>query len=141
MLTLTEALQHDHLIHSFLAPEDFQQADPPSASETNYWWGDGGTMAPEVGLLTHNIVIQGKLRLVGECFHALSSRAECCTAALQVARTQLSLWRHITMVAGFWWQHTAPQDSPSQEISRWTQWRSDSVDREATSPPETLATV
>lgn len=37
---------------------DLQLADPPS--EPSPWWGDGGTMAPEVGLLTHNIVIQGE---------------------------------------------------------------------------------
>ena len=57
MLTLTEPLQHDHMIHSFLEPSDLEQGDPPSESDP--WWGDGGSMAPEVGLLTHNIVIQG----------------------------------------------------------------------------------
>lgn len=61
VLTLTEPLEHDHLIHTFLDPSDLQQVDPPpmTGSGGTPWWGDGGSMAPEVGMLTHNIVIQG----------------------------------------------------------------------------------
>lgn len=60
LLTLTESLEHDHVIHTFLDPGDLQQVEPLSAvNESGAWWGDGGSMAPEVGLLTHNIVIQG----------------------------------------------------------------------------------
>lgn len=62
VLTLTEPLEHDHLIHTFLDPGDLQQADPLSAvNGSSPWWGDGGFMAPEVGILTRNIVIQGSL--------------------------------------------------------------------------------
>lgn len=60
MVTLAEPLQHDHVIHSFLEDTDLQQADPPLLNGSSAWWGDGGTIAPEVGLLTHNIIIQGK---------------------------------------------------------------------------------
>ncbi len=60
VLTLTEALDYDHLIHNFLDSSDLEDADPPSTVDgANPWWGDGGALAPEVGLFTRNIVIQG----------------------------------------------------------------------------------
>ena len=61
-MTLSEPLAYDHEIHAFLDVGDLQQADHLSSSTgSDPWWGDGGTMAPEVGLLTHNIVIQGRV--------------------------------------------------------------------------------
>jgi len=54
-ITLDTPLQFDHTVHYFLNSSDIS-----SAPETSRWWGDGGTLAPEVGLLTHNIVIQGE---------------------------------------------------------------------------------
>lgn len=50
---------HDHIVYSFMEPSDLLSADPPQAQGGSQWWGDGGTMAPEVGLLSHNIIIQG----------------------------------------------------------------------------------
>ena len=58
-ITLNESLAHDHVIYSFMEPSDLQAADPPQTSGSPQWWDDGGQMAPEVGLLSHNIVIQG----------------------------------------------------------------------------------
>lgn len=58
-ITLNEPLTHDHIVYSFMESSDFQLADPPQTSGSPQWWGDGGLMAPEVGLLSHNIVIQG----------------------------------------------------------------------------------
>ena len=55
LVTLDRPLQYDHLIYSFLAPSDIVSGGNTSAP----WYGDGGSIAPEVGLLTHNIVIQG----------------------------------------------------------------------------------
>jgi len=54
-ITLDTPLQFDHTVHNFLNSSDIS-----SAPESNRWWGDGGALAPEVGLLTHNIVIQGE---------------------------------------------------------------------------------
>ena len=63
VITLNEPLEFDHLIQSFLQPSDLDQGqegeDVVQASSSDYWWGDGGYLASEVGLLTHNIVIQG----------------------------------------------------------------------------------
>ena len=50
---------HDHIVYSFMEPSDLLSADPPQVQSGSHWWGDGGAMAPEVGLLSHNIVIQG----------------------------------------------------------------------------------
>ena len=55
VITLDQPLLYDHLIYSFLTPSDLASVGNISTS----WWEDGGSMAPEVGLLTHNIVIQG----------------------------------------------------------------------------------
>ena len=57
VITLDQPLHYDHLIYSFLTPSDLASGGNISAS----WWGGGGggSMAPEVGLLTHNVVIQG----------------------------------------------------------------------------------
>ena len=54
-ITLDTPLQFDHMVHRFLDPSDIS-----SAPHSSHWWGDGGSLAPEVGLLTHNIVIQGE---------------------------------------------------------------------------------
>lgn len=54
-VTLDRPLQYDHLIYTFLTPSDVASGGNASAG----WYGDGGSIAPEVGLLTHNIVIQG----------------------------------------------------------------------------------
>ena len=55
VLTLNQPLLYDHLIYNFLTPSDLT-----SGGNISYpWWGDGGLIAPEVGLLTHNVVIQG----------------------------------------------------------------------------------
>lgn len=65
-MTLTEPLDYDHVIHSFLDPSDLLLSDMVGGSTTP-WWADGGAMAPEVGLLTHNIIIQGKYCYSGTC--------------------------------------------------------------------------
>ena len=58
---LEEPLLHDHMVHRFLDPSDLTMADPANPGmATPAWWGDGGDLAPEVGLLTRNIVIQGE---------------------------------------------------------------------------------
>lgn len=44
----------------FLEQTDLDSADPPLVGGTSPWWVDGGSMAPEVGLLSHNIIIQGE---------------------------------------------------------------------------------
>ena len=44
---------YHHIVHEFLSSEEIGQITNSS------WWGDGGELAPEVGLLTRNIVIQG----------------------------------------------------------------------------------
>ena len=54
-ITLDTPLQFDHIVHRFLDPSDIS-----SAPHSSRWWRDGGSLAPEVGLLTHNIVIQGE---------------------------------------------------------------------------------
>ena len=54
-ITLDTPLQFDHIVHRFLDPSDIS-----SAPYSSLWWGDGGSLAPEVGLLTRNIVIQGE---------------------------------------------------------------------------------
>ena len=58
-ITLEGSLAHDHVVHSFMEPSDLQSADPSQTADTSHWWGNGGQMAPEIGLLSHNIVIQG----------------------------------------------------------------------------------
>ena len=62
-ITLDRALSHDHVIHSFLDHSDWLGSHDPSVVRGNlnskFWWGDGGYLAPEVGLLSRNIVIQG----------------------------------------------------------------------------------
>ena len=62
-ITLNRALSHDHVIHSFLDHSDWLGSHDPSIVGGNlnskFWWGDGGHLAPEVGLLSRNIVIQG----------------------------------------------------------------------------------
>ncbi len=61
MVTLTEPLLHDHIVQPFLEQADLNAADPPTtATGTPPWWQNEGPLAPEVGLLTRNIVIQGK---------------------------------------------------------------------------------
>ena len=57
VVTLDEALEFDHQVHNFLEPSDLNDSYPEDVMEA--WWGDGGSLAPEVGLLTHNIIIQG----------------------------------------------------------------------------------
>ena len=62
-LTLNRALNHDHVIHSFLEDSDWSGSHDPAVEGGNlnskFWWGNGGHLAPEVGLLSRNIVIQG----------------------------------------------------------------------------------
>ena len=61
VITLDNALHFDHKIHHFLEASDFSDAQPveDDVTTSSFWWGDGGTMSPEVGLLSHNIVIEG----------------------------------------------------------------------------------
>ena len=54
MIGFNEPLLYDHLVHKFLSSEEIAQLNGNSS-----WWGDGGEMAPEVGLLSRNIIIQG----------------------------------------------------------------------------------
>ena len=54
LLMVDEPLTHDHVVHSFLSSEDVEQLNG-----TSPWWNDNSTMAPEVGLLSRNILIQG----------------------------------------------------------------------------------
>lgn len=61
-ITLNEPLFHDHLIHRFLESSDLTSAEPPQTAQQ--WWGDGGELAPEVGVITRNIVIQGVVILI-----------------------------------------------------------------------------
>ena len=63
-VTLDASLSHSHLVHPFMEPSNFQSADPLQIQGSAHWWGDGGQMAPEVGHLSHNIVIQGKAAFV-----------------------------------------------------------------------------
>ena len=62
-LTLDQALEYDHVIHSFLEDSDWSGTYDPAVEGGNlnskFWWGNGGSLAPEVGLLTRNIIIQG----------------------------------------------------------------------------------
>ena len=60
IVILNEPLEYDHLLQPFLEQSDIDASDPPLMSGDNLWWGDGGMMAAEVGLLSHNIVIQGR---------------------------------------------------------------------------------
>ena len=52
-ITIDAPLEYDHEIFDFLDPSDLDDPVDPR------WWNDGGRMAPEVGLLSHNIVVQG----------------------------------------------------------------------------------
>jgi len=62
LVMLEEPLLHDHVVHGFLDPSDLTMGDLANAGmATPPWWGDGGELAPEVGLLTRNIVIQGEV--------------------------------------------------------------------------------
>ena len=54
ILTFQEPLNYSHVIHDFLSSEEIEQITNKTS-----WWGDGGRLAPEVGLLSRNIVIQG----------------------------------------------------------------------------------
>lgn len=59
-IELNEQLQFDHTIHQLLSDEMI--AEWKTNGNTNDWWdgtSDSLTLAPEVGILTHNIVIQG----------------------------------------------------------------------------------
>jgi len=62
-LTLDQALEYDHVIHSFLEDSDWSKTYDPTVEGGNlnskFWWGNGESLAPEVGLLTRNIIIQG----------------------------------------------------------------------------------
>ncbi len=58
-VTLDEPLEYDHFLQSFLEQSDIDAADPPM-SGASPWWEGGGVIAPEVGLLSHSIVIQGE---------------------------------------------------------------------------------
>ena len=59
IITLDTELEFDHLVHRFLEPPDLDMVSPEGLPSADFWWGDGGELAPEVGLLTHQIVIQG----------------------------------------------------------------------------------
>ena len=63
-MTLDEPLDHDHLVQPFLEQADVDSADPPFVGGATPWWGDGGTINAEVGLLSHNIIIQGAYKYV-----------------------------------------------------------------------------
>ena len=52
-VTLSDPLDYDHLVQDFLDASDI------AGSDGSQWWGDGGSIKPEVGLLTRSIVIQG----------------------------------------------------------------------------------
>jgi len=60
-ITIDRALDHDHVTYNFLdQSERIGSHDPEDGDlDTQYWWGNGGQMSPEVGLLSRNIVIQG----------------------------------------------------------------------------------
>ena len=61
MLTFDTPLQFDHVVHRFLEDSDLDSASSSQQQEGvgEQWWGDGGSLAPEVGLLTRSIVVQG----------------------------------------------------------------------------------
>ncbi len=60
LVTFDEPLDFDHLVRDFLEPSDLDSGpEYGGALDGGYWWGDGGSLAPEVGLLTRSIVIQG----------------------------------------------------------------------------------
>lgn len=50
---------YNHIIYDFLDPLDLDNPQPGGLSPDSQWWNDGGKVAPEVGLLSHNIIIQG----------------------------------------------------------------------------------
>ena len=52
-ITLNAPLEYNHHIFDFLEPSDLEDPSDPR------WWNDGGHVAPEVGLLSHNIVVRG----------------------------------------------------------------------------------
>lgn len=58
-MTIDDPLTYDHVIYDFLEPSDLDNPQPGGMSVDSRWWNDGGKVAPEVGLLSHNIVIQG----------------------------------------------------------------------------------
>ena len=59
VVTLDAQLEFDHLVHRFLESQDLNLVSPEGLPSADFWWGDGGQLAPEVGLLTHQIIIQG----------------------------------------------------------------------------------
>ena len=61
-LTLTEPLLYDHLVWNLIEDLDLDNAASSNSDPaSNMWWYNQREFAPEVGLLTHNIVIQGKV--------------------------------------------------------------------------------
>lgn len=50
---------YNHIIYDFLDPSDLDNRQPGGLSPDSPWWNDEGKVAPEVGLLSHNIIIQG----------------------------------------------------------------------------------
>jgi len=60
-ITLDQDLDYDHMIYTFLDQSEWMGSHDPEDGDLNtqYWWGNGGQMSPEVGLLSRNIIIQG----------------------------------------------------------------------------------
>ena len=91
VITLNEGLEFDHLVHRFLEPLDLDTVSPEGLPDSNFWWGDGGQLAPEVGLLTHQIIIQGDLacivRIVWFRYRGIIFLGFCCSKVIQVTVT------------------------------------------------------
>ena len=58
-VTINEPLEYSHYVHQFVSDDEIDNLINNSLDQ---WWGSGVedlTLSPEVGLLSHNIIIQG----------------------------------------------------------------------------------
>ena len=60
-VTFSEPLNYNHLVWLLVEDSDLaSMADSNADRAEDLWWYNQRELAPEVGLLTHNIVIQGQ---------------------------------------------------------------------------------
>ncbi len=60
-VTIDEPLEHAHTVQKFLSDQQLSAWINSSVNDSTWWGGTEGdvTLSPEVGLLSHNIIIQG----------------------------------------------------------------------------------